>query len=118
VPTTMMTMAMKGGDEDKDTDANAVATTTMTTTAMTNKDAPHPARGGGDDDVIVVIVDAPYPNKGEAGMAAAVAKGVDGEGGASVVPTRSTMDASVLAGKGKGSENAGANPVALVRRRW
>jgi hypothetical protein len=83
----------------------------MTTTATTNKDAPLPARGGGDNDVIVVVVDAPYPNKGEAGMVAAEATGEDGEGGISVVPTMSTMDASI-AGEGKGAENAGAHPVA------
>ncbi len=44
-------------------------------------------------------------------MAAVEATGEDGEGGASVVPMMSTMDASV-AGKGKGAENAGTNPVA------
>ncbi len=44
-------------------------------------------------------------------MAAVEATGEDREGGASVVPTTSTMDASV-ASKGKGAENAGANPVA------
>ncbi len=44
-------------------------------------------------------------------MAAAEATGEDGEGGASVVPTTSTMYVSV-AGKGKGAENAGVNPVA------
>ncbi len=92
-------------------DANAVAMTTMTTTATTNKDAPLSVRGGGDDDGIIVIIDGLYPNKGEAGMAVAEATGDDGEGGASVMPTTSTMDASV-AGKGKGAENAGANLVA------
>ena len=44
-------------------------------------------------------------------MAAADATGEDGEVGASVMPTISTMDASV-ASKGKGAENAGADPVA------
>jgi hypothetical protein len=68
-------------------------------------------QGGGNNDVIVVVVDAPYPDKGEAGMAVAEATGEDGEGGASDVPTISTMDTSI-AGKGKGAENAGANPVA------
>ncbi len=111
MPTTMMTTATKGGDKDEDTNANAITMTTMTTTATTNKDAPLPTRGGGDNDVIVVVVDAPYPNKGEAGMVAVEAPGEDGEGGASVMPTTSTMDASV-ASKGKGAENAGANPVA------
>jgi hypothetical protein len=44
-------------------------------------------------------------------MALVEATGEDGEGGASVVLTISTMDASV-AGKGKGAVNAEANPVA------
>jgi hypothetical protein len=70
-------------------------------------------RGGGGNDVIVVVIDAPYPDKGEAGMVAAEATGEDGEGGASVVMTTSTMDAFV-AGKGKGAENAGADPVASL----
>jgi hypothetical protein len=44
-------------------------------------------------------------------MVVAEATGEDGEGGASVMPMTSTMDVSV-AGKGKGAENAGADPVA------
>jgi hypothetical protein len=62
---------------------------------------PSPRGGGGDNDDVVVVVDAPYPNEGEAGMAAAEAMGEDGEGGALVVPATSMMDAST-AGKGKG----------------
>jgi hypothetical protein len=82
---TTMTMAMNGGDEDKD--ANAIIAMTTTTTSAIDEYAPLP-QGGGDDDAILIIDKAPYPDKGEAGMGGVEATGEDGEGGASLVPTR------------------------------
>jgi hypothetical protein len=82
----------------------------MTTmTSAIDEYTPLPTRGGGGDDAIVIVDKAPYPDEGEAGMAAAEATGEDGKGGASVMPT--TTMTTAIKGEDK-DKNKDANAVA------
>jgi hypothetical protein len=68
-------------------------------------------QGGGGNDAIVIVDKAPYPNKGEAGMAGAEATREDEEGGALLVPTMMMTTATMGVDK---DEDMDANAVAMT----